>query len=69
MKPLENHRWQSRLLYPENFSITIAVENTVFQDKTKFKQYVPTNSALKKIPEGKLKPKKDNYIHENRGNK
>jgi hypothetical protein len=45
------------------------VENTVFQDKTKFKQYVPTNSALKKIPEGKLKPKKDNYIHENRGNK
>jgi hypothetical protein len=39
-----------------------------FHDKTKFKQYLSTNTDLQKILEGKLQPKKVNYTQENTGN-
>ncbi|TRB49602.1 hypothetical protein FEB11_14025, partial [Mannheimia haemolytica] len=35
-------------------SINIDRETKIFQDKTKFKQYLPTNPALRGILEGKL---------------
>jgi hypothetical protein len=33
--------------------ITIAGENKIFYDKTKFTQYLPTNPALQRIIDGK----------------
>jgi hypothetical protein len=54
MQTLREHKCQPRLLYPEKLSINIEAENKIFQDKTKFKQYLSTNPALQKIPEEKL---------------
>jgi hypothetical protein len=43
---LREHKWQPRLLYPVKLLITIAGENKIFHDKTKFTQYLSTNPAL-----------------------
>jgi hypothetical protein len=56
--PREN-KCQCRLLYQAKHSINIDGENKIFQDKTKFKQYLPTNPALQRILEGKLQHKED----------
>jgi hypothetical protein len=39
--------------------INIEGETKIFQDKTKFKQYVSSNPALQRILEGKLQHKED----------
>jgi hypothetical protein len=41
MQTLRVHKCQSRLLYPAKLSINIDGETKIFQDKTKFKQYLP----------------------------
>lgn len=67
---LNNYRCQRRLLYPGKLSITIDRENKIFQDNVKLKQYLSTNTVLKKVLEYKnLKPKEVNYIHGNTQNK
>ena len=58
-----------RRLYQAKLSIPIDGENKIFQDKSKFKQYLSTNTDLKKILEGKLQPKEDNCIQQNTVNK
>ena len=45
---------QPRLPYSAMISITIDGENKVFHDKTRFKQYLSSKSALQKVLEGKL---------------
>ena len=64
MQTLREHKCQPRLLYPAKLSINIDGENKIFQDKTKFKQYLSTNRALQRILEGKLQHKKDTYTKE-----
>jgi hypothetical protein len=59
----------AQLLYPAKLAITINGGNKIFHDKTKFKQYLLTNTALQKILEEKLQPKEVNYTQENTGNK
>jgi hypothetical protein len=61
IQTLREHNCQSRLLYPVKLSITIDGETKVFHDKTKFTQYLSTNSALQRIIEGKLQHKDGNY--------
>jgi hypothetical protein len=56
------------LLYQAKLSITIDGENEIFQDKTKFKQYLSTNTALQKILKRKFQPKEASYTQENTGN-
>jgi hypothetical protein len=46
IQTLREHKCQPRLLYPAKLSITIAGENKIFHDKTKFTQYFSTNPAL-----------------------
>jgi hypothetical protein len=46
------------------FSIPIEGETKVFQDKTKFKQYLYTNPALQRIIEEKVQHKEGNYTQE-----
>ena len=58
-----------RLLYPAKISNTIDRENKLFHNKVKFKQYLPTNSALQKGLEGKFQPKEGNNNQENKENK
>jgi hypothetical protein len=55
---------QPRLLYPAKLSITIDGEMKVFYDKTRFAQYLSTNSALQRIIKGKLQHRKGNYALE-----
>jgi hypothetical protein len=57
MQTLREHKCQPRLLYPAKLSINIDGETKIFQDKTKFKQYLPTNPTLQGILEGKLQKK------------
>jgi hypothetical protein len=57
LQVLKEHRCQSRLLHPAKISVTIDGENKTFHDKTKFKQYLYTNTALQKVVEGKIQPK------------
>ena len=38
-------------------------ENKIFHDKTRFKQYISTNPALKNELEVELKPKEFSYTH------
>jgi hypothetical protein len=64
MQTLREHKCQPRLLYPAKFSINIDGETKIFQDKTKFKQYLSTNPALQRILEGKLQHKEDTFIKE-----
>jgi hypothetical protein len=57
MQTLREHKCQPSLFYPANLSINIDGETTIFQEKTKFKQYLSTNPAIQKILEGKLQHK------------
>lgn len=67
---LNNHRCQSRLLYPGKLSVTIDGENKIFQDNVKLKQYLSTITVPKKVVEYKnLQPNEVNYTHGNTGNK
>ena len=54
IQTLREHKCQPRILYPVKLSITIAEENKILHDKTKFAQYLPTNPALQKIINEKL---------------
>ena len=74
-----DNRCQQRLLYQAKFSITIDGENKIFHNKakkirhSKMKSNLNTvcmfKSTLQKVLDGKLQPKKANYIHENTGKK
>jgi hypothetical protein len=64
MQTLREHKCQPRLQYPVKLSTKIAGENKIFQDKTKFKQYLFTNPALQRILEGKLQHKEDTCTKE-----
>jgi hypothetical protein len=57
---LRKQKCQPRLLYPAKLSITIDGETKVFNDKTKFTQYLTTNPALQSIMKGKLQHKEGN---------
>jgi hypothetical protein len=64
IQTLKEQKCQPRLLYPAKLSITIDGETKVFHDKTKFTQYLCTNSALQRIIKGKLQHKEGNYALE-----
>ena len=64
MQTLREHKCQPRLLYLEKLSITIDGETKVFHDKTKFAQYLSTNTAHQRIINGKLQHKEGNYTLE-----
>ena len=66
MKTLKEHKCQPRLLWPAKFSINIHGETKIFQDKTKFKQYISTNLALQKTPEGNNQATQGEYLHQRR---
>jgi hypothetical protein len=57
IQTLREDKSHTRPLYPAKLSININGETKVFQDKTKFKQYLSTNSTLQRILEGKLQHK------------
>jgi hypothetical protein len=57
MQTLRKHKCQPRLLYQAKLSITIVGGSKVFQDKTKFTQYLSMNPALQKIIKGKQQHK------------
>jgi hypothetical protein len=61
---LIEHKCQPRLPYPAKLSITIDRKNKIFQDKTKFTQYLSTNPALQRIIDGKHQHKEGNYTLE-----
>jgi hypothetical protein len=61
MQTLREQKCQSRLLYPAKLSINIDGKTKIFQDKTKFKQYLFTNPDLQRILEGKL-PTQGGYL-------
>ena len=48
IQTLREHKCQPRLQYPAKLSITINVETKVFHDKTKFTQYLFTNTDLQR---------------------
>ena len=64
IQTLREHKCQPRLLYPAKLSINIDGETKIFQDKTKFKQYLSTSPALQRILERKLKHNKNTYTKE-----
>jgi hypothetical protein len=64
MQTLREHKCQPRLFYPAKLSINIDEENKIFQEKTKFKEYLSTNLALQRILEGKLQHKEDTCTKE-----
>jgi hypothetical protein len=49
IQTLREHKCQPRLQYPAKFSITVDGETKVFEDKTKFSQYLSTNPAIQRI--------------------
>jgi len=57
IQTLREHKCQPRLLYPEKLSTNIDGETKIFHEKTKFTQYLSTNSALQKIISGKAQCK------------
>jgi hypothetical protein len=57
MQTLTEQKCQARLLYLAKLSINIDGETKIFQDKSKFKQYLYTNPSLQRILEGKLQHK------------
>jgi hypothetical protein len=69
---LREHKCHCMVLYPTKISVTIDGETKIFHDKTKCKQYFPTNPALQRIIEGKLqhkllyprKSKKEIFFHQ-----
>jgi hypothetical protein len=46
IQTIRKYKCQPRLLYPAKLSITIDREIKIFHDKTKFTQYLSTNSTL-----------------------
>ena len=64
IQTLKEHKCQPRLLYPTKLSINIDGETKIFQDKTKFTQYLSMNPALQRIIKGKLQHKDRNYTLE-----
>jgi hypothetical protein len=48
----------------QQISIAIDGETKIFHDRTKFTQYLSTNSALQKMIDGKLQHKEGNYTLE-----
>jgi hypothetical protein len=64
MQSLIEQKCQPRLLCLAKLSINIDGETKILQDKTKFKQYLSTNSVLQRILEGKLQYKEGIYIKE-----
>ena len=62
LKTLRDYGWKLSLIYPAKLSFTIDGENKIFNDKTRFKQYVSTNPALL---EGKSQAKEANNTHNN----
>jgi hypothetical protein len=64
IQALRDHKCQPRLLYPTKVSITIDGETKVFQEKTKFTQYLSTNPVLQSIIKGKFQHKEGNYALE-----
>jgi hypothetical protein len=64
IQTLREHKCQLRLLYPAKLSITIEGETKVFNDKTKFTQYLSTNPAIQRIIKGKHQNKDRNYTLE-----
>jgi hypothetical protein len=61
---LREHKCQPRLLYSATFFINIDGETKIFHDKTKFPQYLSTNTALQRIKKGKIQHKEGNYTLE-----
>jgi hypothetical protein len=59
---------QPGLLYPAKLSIILDGETKVFHDKTKFTQYLSTNTALQRIKKRKLQHKDRNYALEKERN-
>jgi hypothetical protein len=57
IQTLKEHKCQPKLLYPAKLSITIDGENKILHDKTKFTQYLSTNSAPQRIIDGKHQDK------------
>ena len=64
IQTIRENMCQPRLLYPAKLSITIDGEIKIFHDKTKFTQYLSTNSALQRIIKRKLQHKDRNYTLE-----
>jgi hypothetical protein len=60
IQTLREHKCQLRLLYLAKLPIIINGETKVFHDKTKFTQYLSTNSTLLRIIKGKLQHKEEN---------
>jgi hypothetical protein len=61
IQTVREHKCQPRLLYPAKLSIAIDLETKAFHDRTKFTQYLSTNTALQWIIKGKLQHKERNY--------
>jgi hypothetical protein len=59
----------ARLLYLAKLSIAIDGETKIFHDKTKFTQYLSTNTALQRIIDGKYQHKEGNCTLEKQENK
>ena len=68
LQKLRDHGCKPRLLYPAKLLFTINGENKIFQDKNKFKQFIATNPALKKVIEGKSQPKESNIANTDSNN-
>jgi hypothetical protein len=64
IQTLREHKCEPRLQYPSKLSITIDGETKVFQDKTKFTQYLSINPALQRLIQRKLQHKDGNYTLE-----
>jgi hypothetical protein len=52
------------LLYPGKLLSTLDGETKILHDKTKFTQYLSSNTALKRIIDGILQHKEGNYTLE-----
>ena len=61
IQTLREHKCQPRLLYPAKLLIIIHGETKIFHDKTKFAQYLSTNSTPQRITDGKCQHKEGNY--------
>jgi hypothetical protein len=64
IQTLREYKCQPRLIYPAKLSITVDEENKIFYDKTKFTQYLSTNTALQRIIDGKHQQKEWNHTLE-----
>ena len=64
IQTLREHKCPPRLLYPTKLSITIHGKTKIFHDKTKFTQYISTNTALQRIIDRELPHTEENYILE-----